>query len=42
MTNGKIFLESVLDLPDITLVLGVPIVAVSIGRDVWLVWRGDE
>jgi hypothetical protein len=42
MTNGRIFIESVLDLLEMTLVFGILVFVVSIGRDVWLAWRGDE
>lgn len=42
MTNGRIFFESVLDLPEIILVPGILIVAVWIARDLWPLCRGPE
>ena len=38
MINGTIFLESMLDLVPMSLILGMVIV----GRQLWLVWKGNE
>jgi hypothetical protein len=42
MTLEKIFHELVLTLLEMSLALGVLVFLLSIGRDFWLTWRGDE
>lgn len=42
MINGTIFLESMLDLVPMSLILGMVIVVISTGRQLWLVWKGNE
>ena len=42
MINGTIFLESMLDLVPMSLILGMVIVVISTGRQLWLVWKGHE